>query len=216
MGSHGLQHARLPCPPLSPGVCSDSCPLSWWCHLTISSSVAPFFCIQSFLASGSFPTSGLFASGDQSIGASALVLTMNIQGWFPLGLTGFLSLQSRDSQESPPAPPFDSISSSVLSLLCSPLSHPYTTTGKTIWENHWLHGHLLAKWCLCFLICGLGLSQFLFQRASTFWFRGCSHCPQWFWSPRKENLSLHPLSPFYLPQNNRIRCHDLSFLNVGF
>ena len=93
-----LQHVRLPCPSLSPRVCSDSCPLNWWCYLIISSSAAPFsFCLQSFLASESFPMSQLFASGGQSIGVSALasVLPMNIQGWFPLRLTGLISLQSK-------------------------------------------------------------------------------------------------------------------------
>ena len=101
---HGLQHTRLPCPALSPGVCSTSCPLSQWCHPTISSSVIPFSsCPQSFPASGSYPMSQLFASGGQSIGASASasVLPMDIQGWFPLGLTGLSSLLtkglSRDS-----------------------------------------------------------------------------------------------------------------------
>ena len=94
---HELQHARLPCPSLAPRVCSDSCPWCQWCCLTISSSVALFsFCLQSFLASGSFPMSRLFASCGQSIGASALasVLLMNIQGWFLLALTGLISLQS--------------------------------------------------------------------------------------------------------------------------
>ena len=96
--SLGLRHARLPCPSLSPGVFSNSCPLSWLCHPTISSSVTPFyFCPQSFPASGSFPMSQLFASGSQSTGvsASASVLQMNIQDWFPLGLTGLSSLQSK-------------------------------------------------------------------------------------------------------------------------
>ena len=95
---HGLQHARLPCPSLSPGVCSNVCPLSQWCHPTISFSVASFFsCRQSFPASGSFPMSQIFASGGQSIGASASasVLPMNTQGWFPLGLIGFISLMSK-------------------------------------------------------------------------------------------------------------------------
>ena len=90
-----LQHARFPYPSLSPRVCSNSCLLSWWCHTTISSSVTRFSCPQSFPASGSFPMSQLFASGGQSIGASALVLLMNIQGWFPLGLTGLISLLSK-------------------------------------------------------------------------------------------------------------------------
>ena len=92
---HGLEHTRLPCPSLSPGVCSNSCPMSWWCYLTISSSVAGFsFCLQSFPASGSFPVSQLFESGGQSIraSASATVLPMNIQGWFPLELTSLISL----------------------------------------------------------------------------------------------------------------------------
>ena len=95
---HGLLLARLPSPSLSPGVCSDSCPLNPWCHPTISSSVAPFSsCLQSFPASGSFPVSWLFTSGGQSIGTSALasVLPMNIQGWFPLGLIGLISLLSK-------------------------------------------------------------------------------------------------------------------------
>ena len=75
-----LQHTRLLCPPVFPGIHSDSCPLSCWCCLTISSSTAPFFCLQPFLALGSFPVSWLLVSGDQSIGASASVLLMNIQG----------------------------------------------------------------------------------------------------------------------------------------
>ena len=93
---HGLQHARLPCPSLSPRLCSNSCPLSQWCYLTISSSATHFsFCLPSFSVSGSFPTSQLFATGDQNIGASASVLPMNIQGWFPLGLTGLMFLLSK-------------------------------------------------------------------------------------------------------------------------
>ena len=92
-----LQHSRLPCPSPSTQGCSNSCPLSWWCHPTVSSSVAPFSCPQSFPVSGSFPISQFFASGGQSIGASASasVLPMNIQGWFPLGLTGLISLLSK-------------------------------------------------------------------------------------------------------------------------
>ena len=88
---HGLQHAKLPCPSQTPGACSNSCPSTQWCHLTISSSVIPFSsCLQSFPASGSFPVSQFFASGGQSIWvlASASVLPMNIQDWFPLGWTG--------------------------------------------------------------------------------------------------------------------------------
>ena len=93
---HGLQYTRLPCPSPSPPGCSSSCPLSQRCYLSISSFIVPFSsCLQSFPASGSFPVSWLFASGDQSIGASASVLSMNIQGWFPLRLMGLISLLSR-------------------------------------------------------------------------------------------------------------------------
>ena len=104
---HGLQHARLFCPSPTPWACSNSCPLSWWCHPTVSSSVVPFSsCLKSFPASGSFLMSQLFASPSQSIGAlaSASVLPMNIQDWFPLCLTGLISLLSRDSQEPFPTP----------------------------------------------------------------------------------------------------------------
>ena len=95
--SRGLQHARLPCPLSSPGACSNPCPLSLWCHPTISSSVIPFSsCLQSFPASGSFPMSQFFTLGGQNIGVSASpsVLPMNNQDWFPLGLTGLISLLS--------------------------------------------------------------------------------------------------------------------------
>ena len=95
---HGLEQARLSCPSPTPRACSNSCPLSWWCHPTISSSIVPFSsCLQSFLTSGSFPMSQFLASGGQSVGvsASASVFPMNIKGWFPLGLTGWISLQSK-------------------------------------------------------------------------------------------------------------------------
>ena len=114
---HGLQHARLPCPSLSLGVCSNSCPLSWWCHSTISSSVVPFTCPQSFPASRSFPVSQLFTSGGQIIGASASasVFSMNIQGWYPLELNWLVwsPCCPRDSQESSP----------------------------TVWKHHFLDAH---------------------------------------------------------------------------
>ena len=95
---HGLQHTRLPCPPLTPRAYSNSCPSSWWCHPTISSSVIPFsFCLQSFPTSGSFPVSQFFTLDGQSIGVSTStsVLSMNIQDWFPLGWTDWISLQSK-------------------------------------------------------------------------------------------------------------------------
>ena len=95
---HGLQQARPPCPSWTPRACSNSCPLSQWCHPTISSSVISFSsCLQSFPASGSFQKSQFFTSGGQIIGVSASksVLSMNIQDWFPLGWTGWISLQSK-------------------------------------------------------------------------------------------------------------------------
>ena len=95
---HELQHARPPCPSPTPGVHPNPCPLSWWCHPAISSSVVPFSsCPQSFPASGSFPMSQLFAWGGQSIGVSdsTPVLPMNNQDWSPLGWTGWISLQSK-------------------------------------------------------------------------------------------------------------------------
>ena len=94
---HGLQHTRPPCPSPTPRVYSNSCPSSWWCHPTISSSIVLFSCLQTFPATASFLMSQLLASGGQSIGisASASVLPMNIQDWFPLGWTGWISLQSK-------------------------------------------------------------------------------------------------------------------------
>ena len=134
--SHGLQHARLPCPSPTRRAYSNSCPLSWWCHPTVSSFAMPFSRLQSFPASGSFPVSQFFASGGQCIGASASVLLMNIQDWFPLGLTGYLlavqgtlnSLQHHSSKVS------------VLwgsACFIVQLSHPYMTTGKTIALTRW-------------------------------------------------------------------------------
>ena len=95
---HGLQHARIPCPSPTPGAWSNSCPLNWWCHPTISSSVISFSsCLQSCPASGSFPMSQFFKSGGQRIGVSASesVPPMKIQDWFSLGLTGLISLESK-------------------------------------------------------------------------------------------------------------------------
>ena len=95
---HGLPHARLPCPSPAPLACSNLCPLGWWYHQTISSSVIPFSsCLQSFPASGSFPVSQFFTTSGQSIGvsASAPVLPMNTQDWSPLGWTGWISFLSK-------------------------------------------------------------------------------------------------------------------------
>ena len=115
--SHGLQHTRLPCSSLSHGVCSNLYPSSWWCHPTISSSVIPFSShLQSYPASESFQMSQFFASGGQNIVVSASVFPMNIQDWFSLGWTGWISLQSQELS-SCPTPQFKSIISSALSFL---------------------------------------------------------------------------------------------------
>ena len=137
---HGLQHASLPCPSPTPRACSDSCPSSRWCHPAISSSVVPFSsCLQSFSASGSFQMSQFFTSGGQSIGvsASASVIPMNIQDWFPLGVTDLISavqgtlkslLQNHSSK------------ASILrrsTFFAVQLSHPHMTRGKTIAFTRW-------------------------------------------------------------------------------
>ena len=131
---HGLQYTSLPCPSLSPRVCSNSCPSSQWCHPTISSSVVHFSsCLQSFPESGSFPMSQFFTSGSQSIGvsASASVLPMNIQGWLLLGLVWCLvvqrTLKCLLQHHSSKASIFPH---SAFFMVQD--SHPYMTTGKTI------------------------------------------------------------------------------------
>ena len=140
---HGLQHARLPCPPLSPGACSNSCPLSQWCHPTISSSVIPFSShLQSFPASGSFPVSGPFASGGQSIGASASasLFPKNIQGWFPLGLTGLI-LQ------------YKGLSRVFLSTIIQ--NHQFFGSQSSLWSSFHICTWLLKKpYLWLYRICG--------------------------------------------------------------
>ena len=156
--THGLQHARLLCPSLSPRVCSHSCPLSWWCYVTISSSAASLsFCLESSLSSRSFPMIQLFTVCVQIIGASASAsfLPMSIQHWFPLQLTGLISLQSKG-----------------LSRVFSSTTvrkHQFFGAPPSLWSNShictWLmektqlslYGPLSTKWCLCLLILCLGL-----------------------------------------------------------
>ena len=132
--SYGLQHPRLPWSSLFPWVCSNSCPLSRWCYLTIFSSVVPFsLCPRSFPSPGSFPVSPFLASGGQSTGASASasVLPVSIQSWFHLGLTSLISLQSRELSKS--LLQHHSLKASVLQLSSFFIvSHPYMTAGKTI------------------------------------------------------------------------------------
>ena len=156
---HGLQHARLPCPSSSPRAFSNPCPSNRWCHPTISSWVILFSsCLQSFSASGSFLRSQFFASGSQSIGASAsaLVLPMSIQNWFPLGLTGRISLQSKGLSRvfSNTKVQNHQFFSAQLSLWYSSHIHTWLLEKPKLW----LEEPLLAKWCLCFLISCLGWS----------------------------------------------------------
>ena len=129
-----LQHTRLPCPSLSSWVCWNSCSLSQWCHPIISSSVTSFSsCPQSFPASGSLPTSRLFTSGGQSIGASgsASVLPMNILGWFPLGLTSLISWQSKRLSKV--------FSSTIVQ------KHLFFGAQLSLWSNSHSHTWLLEK-----------------------------------------------------------------------
>ena len=151
--SHKLQHARLPCPSLFHWVCSNSCPLSQWWHPTISSSVTPLSsCPQSFPASWSFPVSQLFASGCQSIGASASVSVppMNIQGWFPLGLTGVISLQSRGFSWVFFSTNIQKHQKRSAFFVVLPFLPDYWKNHSFDYTNKWLH--LL----LCFPICTTG------------------------------------------------------------
>ena len=158
---HGLQHTRLPCPSATHRVYSTLCPLSRWCHPTISSSVIPFSSrLQSFLASGSFPVSQFFTSGGQSTGvsASASVLPMNIQDWFPLGLTGWISLQSRGLLKS--LLQYHSLKASILqhsAFFIVQLSHPYMTTGKTLGAFNYLNPQFFES-CAFFCFLPLGCS----------------------------------------------------------
>ena len=131
---HGLQHIRLPCSLPSPAACSNSCPLSRWCHPTISSSVVPFSsCLQSFPASGSFLISQFFASSGQIVGASALasVLPMSIQDWFPWRLTGWISLQSKGL--------------SRVFINTTVQKYPFFRTQPSLWSNSHIHPWLLQK-----------------------------------------------------------------------
>ena len=132
---HGLQHIRLLCPSLSPGICSNLRPLSQWCHPTISSSVTPLSpCLQSFPASGSFLMSWLFASDSQSAGASTSILPMNIQGWFPLGLIGLNSSLSKGLSRV--------FSSTTIK------KHWFIGAQSSLWFSSHIHTRLLEKPCL--------------------------------------------------------------------
>ena len=213
---HGLQHARLLCPSPTPGVYSNSCPLSQWCHPNILSSVIPFFCLQSLPASGSFQRSQ-FSSGGQIIGvsASASVLPMNIQDWFPLGLNWLDFLVVQGTLKS--LLQYHSSNVPILrhsAFYIAQLSPPYMTTRKTIALTRWtfvgkvmsLLFNMLSRWVITFL-----------PRSK------CLLIP-WLRSPSAvileppQNKVCHCFHcfPIYLPWSDGTRCHDLSFLNVEF
>ena len=213
---HGLQHARLPCPSPTPRACSNACPLSQWCHPTISSSVIPFSsCLQSFPASGSFQMSQLFAWGGQSIGVSASTsdLPMNPglisfrMDWLDLpAVQGTLkSLQHHSSK------------ASVLqhsAFFIVQLSHPYMTTGKTI---------VLTRRTFVGKVMSLRFDM-LSRLVITFLPRSKCLLISWVQSPSAVILEPPPNKvshcfhcfPIYLPWSDGTRCHDLSFLNVDF
>ena len=212
---HGLQHSRPPCPSSSLRVCPTSCPLSRWCHPTISSSVVPFSsCPQSFPASGSFPMSQLFASDGRSIGASASpsVLLMNIPLGFPSGLTALISVQFKG-----------------LSRVFSRTTirkHQFFGTLPYLWSNShfciwllerpylWLYTTLSTKWCLCFLThCLYVCYNFLSKKQSSLSFMAAvTICTDF----RAQEEHCFHLFPFYLPWSGGTGCHDLSFYNIRF
>ena len=204
----------LTCIQVSPRACSKSCPLSQWCHPTISSSAVPFSsCLQSFPPPGSLLMSKFFASGGQSIGASASVsvLPMNTQDWFHLGLTGLI-------------------------LLCKGLSrlfssttvqkHQFFSAQLSLWFNSHIHTWLLekpylwldrtlsAKWCLCFLIHCPGCHSFSPKEQATFSFMAAVTICSDFGAKKNKVCHWFHFFPIYFPWSDGTRCHDLSFWNV--
>ena len=158
--TRALHHPKLACSSLSPGVCSNSCSLSRWCYLTIWSSSSPFsLCLQSLPTSGSFPMSQLFTSGGQIIAAtaSASVLPKSIQGWFPLGLTDLVFLQSKGPSRvfsSTTIQKHEFLSAQPSLCFMVQLSHPYMTIGKSIALTTWT---FVSKVLALLLNCCLGL-----------------------------------------------------------
>ena len=214
---HWLQDASPPCPSPTPRVYSNSCPLSRWCHPTISSSVPCFSsCTQSFQASGSFQMSQLFTSGDQNIGVSAStsVHLMNTQDWSSLGWTGWIAVQGTLKS----LLQHHSSKASILrhsAFFIVQLSHPYMTTGKTI---------ALTRWTFVDKVMSL-LFNMLSSLVITFLPRSKHLLISWLQSPSAVILEGPPPQkkkvshcfhcfPIYLPWSDGTRCHDLTFLNV--
>ena len=213
---YGLQHIRLPCPLVSPEVFSNSCPLSQWCNLTISSSTTLFtFCFQSFPASGSFLKSQLFPSGGQSTGAlaSASVLPMNIQGGFRLGLIGSILESMRISSV---------FSSTTIQ------KHQFFGAQLSLWSNSHILTWLLEKtlaltiWTFVSKILSL-LFNMLSRFIIAFLARSKHLLISWLQSPSAVSLEPKKIVFYcfhcfliYLPWSDGTGCHDLSFLNVKF
>ena len=206
------QHARPPCSSPTPGACSNSCALSWWCHQTISFLVVPFSSyLQSFPASRSFQMSQLLASDGQSIGVSASVLPMYIQDWFPLALTGLIFLLSKGFSRV-----FFNTSSKASALWQSDLfmvqlSFPYLTTGKaiTLTIQPWV-GKVVS---LLFNMMSQLVIAFLPKEQVSFNLMAAVTIHSDFGA--QESNVPHCL-PIYLPWSDGTRYHDLSFLNVEF
>ena len=211
---HELQHVRPPCPSPTPGVYPNPCPLSRWCHQSISSSVIPFSsCPQSFPASGSFQMSQLFASGGKNIAVSAStsVLPVNTQDWSPLEWTGWISLQSKGHLR---VLQHHSSKASILqhsAFFIVQLSHPYMTTGKTI---------ALTRQTFVDKVMSL-LFNMLSRLVITFLLRSKHLLISWLQSPsavilepRKIVSHCFPFFPIYFPWSDGTGCCDLSFLNV--
>ena len=213
---HGLQHTKLPCPWPAPRAYSNSCPLYQWCHSTISPSVVPFSRFQSFPASGSFQISQFFTSDGQNIGvsASASVLPMNIQDWFPLRWTGWISLQSKGLKSLP-----QHHSSKASILWCSAfslvqLSHPYIATGKTIALTRWtLVGKVMS---LLFNMLSRLVIAFLPRRKRLLisWLQSSSAVL--LEPPKIKSVTVSIVSPSICHEVKGLECHDLHFLNVEF
>ena len=201
---HGLQHARLPCPSPTLGSCSNSYPS------TISFSVITFSsCLQSFLASGSFQMSQFLTSSGQStrVSASISVLPMNIQDWLPLGLTGWISLQSKWLSS---LLQYHSSKSSVpqcSAFFMAQFSHPYMTTGKTIALTRWT---FVAK-VMSLLFTKLYRLVFLPWSKDLFDFMAAVTICSDFGAQENKVCYYFPCCPIYLPWNDRTRCHTLSF-----
>ena len=202
---HGLQHARFPCPSLSPGIYTNSCPLSQWCHPTISSSVAPSPPVLSLSQLQSLFQGLLFTSTDAS--ASASVLPMNIQSWFFLRIDWFDFLAVQVTLKS--LLQHHNSKTSILwhsALFMIQLSHPYMTTGKTIALTRWT---FVGK-VMSLLFNMLSRLVITFLPKSIFYFHGCSHHLQWFWTQENKICYCFHFFPIYLPWSDGTRCHHLT------